>query len=151
MPNSPLEPELAGVERMRVGAVVASCEATGRLAVEIEPSRACGSCRGSCFFWSAAARRIVPLACLRLEELRPGERVEVSLPTSALLRSALWIHGLPWLGLLAGAMLGQAAMHSDVGCLMGALGGVLGAYWLMARGRERLERSVEASLQVHRT
>lgn len=131
-----------------VTGVVAKAGGPAALSVEIEPPQSCGSCHGSCLMWRPASRRTFPLAPKCPPGLQIGDRVDVSLPASVLLATAALTHGLPWLGLLVGAGVGQWFFASDLGCLAGAVAGVVLA-WRLGRGLEaRLERTVAARLRV---
>ncbi|MGB4467079.1 MAG: SoxR reducing system RseC family protein [Azovibrio sp.] len=63
---------------------------------------------------------------------RPGDQVSIILPAGALSRYATLAYGLPLLGLIGGAVLGQA-LGGDSGALSGGLSGVVVAACLMRR------------------
>jgi positive regulator of sigma E activity len=72
--------------------------------VELDRSAACGGCR-LCSAFGDKMRLDLPA----IEGLEPGQRVVVGLTGSVSMRSVLLLFGLPLVGLVAGALLGQAA------------------------------------------
>ena len=105
--------------------VVQSSE-KGILVEAVEPG--CGVCEGQ----GCASRRIAELfqrtpslypikSSLRLS---PGDEVLVGIPEGSLLRSAVYLYGMPLLLILGGALLFQAWLPGDVGSVAGALTGV---------------------------
>ena len=112
----------------------------------IEPPR-CSGCEG----WCLLRRR--PAAPLRIRSpvaLRPDELVTISIDRRHLLRGALILHGLPWAGLLAGAVAGVLSIGGDPGALLGALAGLAAGallarrsqgYWRISPVIARAERS----------
>ena len=72
----------------------------------------------------------------RFEVLNPGnsavgDRVTVVVAEGAVRRSALLVYVVPLLALLVGA-LGGSALAGEIGAIVGAVGGLLGA-WLILR------------------
>ena len=97
----------------------------------LEPPR-CRGCEGWCFW------RLTPTSPLRLQSalaLEPDELVTISMDRRQLLLGALMLHGLPWIGLLVGALAGVASIGGDLGALLGALAG-LGVGSLLARRQQ---------------
>lgn len=68
-----------------------------------------------------------------------GERVVVTLPDRYLLLVSLLVHGLPLAGLLGGALIGIAALGSDLAAAAGAAGGAVSAVLAAPALRSRLE------------
>ena len=77
-----------------------------------------------------------------------GERVVVALPDRYLLLASLLVHGLPLAGLLGGALVGFAALGSDLGAAAGAGGGAVIAVLLAPALRSRLERGTLRRVQL---
>ena len=106
----------------------------------LEPPR-CRGCERWCLW------RLAPTAPLRIRSalaLQPNELVTVSIDRRQLLRGALMLHGLPWVGLLAGAVAGVASVGGDLGVLLGAIAG-LGAGLFLAR-RQQVNWKISAVL-----
>jgi len=59
--------------------------------------------------------------------LSTGDRIVVGVPDGSVLRSALYLYGLPLLLILAGALLGQMWMPGDASAVIGALIGAMAA------------------------
>ena len=99
----------------------------------IEPPR-CSGCAG----WCVLRRRAG--AALRIRSpvaLQPDDLVTLSIDRRHLLRGALVLHGLPWAGLVAGAVAGVASIGGDPGALLGALAGLAAGALLARRGQGR--------------
>lgn len=101
----------------------------------VEPS-GCGICAGQ----GCASRQIAELfqrtpRHYRVESrlgLSTGDRVVVGMPDGSLIRSALYLYGLPLVLILAGALFAQAWVPGDAAAVMGALAGGLAAWGLTA-------------------
>ena len=100
----------------------------------ILPAPRCSGCEGACL-WGWA-----PPSSLRVRDsgrYRQGDLVWLSLRSRQVLYAAVLLHGLPWVGLLAGAAVGAAGVEGDLGSLSGAavgLGaGVFFGRWLQQR------------------
>lgn len=89
----------------------------------------CGVCAGE----GCASRRIAELfqrkpRQYQVESKFPvavGDDVIVGLPDGSLLRSALYLYGLPLVAVMLGAVLSQWIWANDAGALAGALAGLL--------------------------
>lgn len=96
----------------------------------IEPD-GCGICAGQ----GCSSRQIAELfqrspRQYKVESnfnLSPGDHVVVGVPDGSVLRSALYLYGLPLLLILAGALFGQMWMPGDASAVMGALTGAMAA------------------------
>jgi sigma-E factor negative regulatory protein RseC len=119
----------------------------GFVDVELDAASRCAGCSGTCM-WGRG--RQTPVARLRTGAvLAPGDRVRVSLPAGALMRSTLLLHGLPLAALLAGGALGAWVTQSDLGCLAGALASLgLALYVVAPRLRQRVESLTVARVVV---
>jgi len=99
----------------------------------LEPPR-CGGCEGTCIW------RWAPVSSLRVRSplaLQPNELVTISIERRHLLLGVLVLHGLPWAGLLAGAVAGVSSIGGDVGALLGAVIGLAGGSILARRAQAR--------------
>ncbi len=68
-----------------------------------------------------------PPSSLRIRDtgrLRRGDLVSVSLRNRHVLLGTLVVHGLPWIGMLAGTVAGVASIGGDLGALLGAVAGL---------------------------
>jgi len=74
----------------------------GKATVELAPHEGCGSC-GLCL----AAGKKMRLALDAVDGVQPGQTVIVAIDRSVSLRSVFLLFGLPLLGLVAGAVIGQ--------------------------------------------
>jgi len=72
----------------------------------------------------------------------------MTIPAGAVFRGALWLHGLPLAGLLAGAASAAAVGFGDLGCLGGALAGFGGALLLLWRLQRRWHTDAARGLRV---
>jgi positive regulator of sigma E activity len=124
---------------LTVDATVLAADPSGFVDVEIDSASRCAGCAGTCM-WGRG--RQTPMARLRSgASLAPGDRVRVSLPAGALLRSSLLLHGLPLAALLTGGALGALVTQSDLGCLAGAIAALgLTLHVAAPRLRQRVER-----------
>ena len=115
---------------MTVRAVVRDTDADGRMQIELDESQACEGCAGTCMWrWLPDATRGARAALAADVSMSAGTPVLVSL------------HGLPWAGLLAGALAGWGMAGSDLGSFAGAVGGVALAAALTPGLRHRIERA----------
>jgi positive regulator of sigma E activity len=125
---------------------VVSRRANGRVEVEFATPAACRGCEGLCLW-----RRLPRVARAELATalpLRVGDPVVVALPQRFLLIGTLFVHGLPLVALLGGALLGVAATGSDLGCLAGAAAGLGFAAAATPRMRRRLEQVTLGAISV---
>lgn len=101
----------------------------------IEPE-ACGVCAGE----GCASRRLAelfqrrprqfPVACHL--SLAPGDKVIVGIRDGSVLRSAVYMYGLPLMGLIGGALLLQVWFPGDAGAIVGAVAGLAAAAMYLA-------------------
>jgi sigma-E factor negative regulatory protein RseC len=125
-------------------AVVTRCEGS-RVEVRLLRESACGRCELSQGCGTGAIGRLLgnrsrPLMLDCPEPLQPGDRLELGLSESALVRASLTIYGLPLLGMLAA---GMTAALSGLAEVLVALISVVGLYAGMkiaSRLSRRLER-----------
>ena len=126
---------------------VLGVHADGHVAVELTGQDACPGCRCGRLTLVPKQHR-AELMLNTHTSVRVGEEVLVTMPASAVLRAALYLHGLPLAGLLAGAAVAAAAGCGDLGCLGGAVTGCAGALLLLRRSQRRRYREAAKGLQV---
>ena len=106
----------------------------------------CGVCAGS----GCATRRIAELFQPQIRQYQVesrfpiaiGDEVIVGLPDGNLLRSALYLYGLPLVAVMLGAGLAQWVRPGDAGAVAGALLGLLLAgAWIVTRSSTSLSRA----------
>lgn len=91
-------------------------------AATIECDTACPGCRCGRFF--AASQRTIRLPIARPTVARVGTALEIRIRASELLRSSLWLYGVPWTMLVAGTALGAWIGRGDLGPAIGAVLGL---------------------------
>ena len=124
---------------MTARAIVRAVREGGLVDLEIDDSSRCAGCAGACFW-----RRVPAATRARLPgpaSLPVGSFVLIALPERYVLLSAVLLHGLPWVGLLAGAALGAYLTGHDLGTLLGAVLGVTFSIMMTPGLRRRLERA----------
>lgn len=126
--------------------VVRRARADGTVELELIRAAGCGGCRGACLWRSLSAEPVLALHAGR--RLAAGTEVSVALPERFVLRTALLMHGLPWIALLGGAALGAAVTGSDAGTLAGALIVLALALALTPGLRRRFERDAREQLSL---
>lgn len=102
-----------------------------------EPKAGCGNCTARSGCGARALNELVPKTehqlQVRIEQpLKPGQRVEVGITESSLLRSAMLVYLTPLLGMILGGSLLQYWLGTDASAALGALLGG-GAAFMLAR------------------
>jgi len=120
--------------------------ADGRVSLELVRSPECRGCRRGCLGFQAPGRTELTLG--RAPYLHAGKEVLITLPASDVLRGALWLHGGPWAGLIAGAFAGAMTPYGDVGCLVGAAAGLATALLIVNRLHRRWREHALRRLHV---
>ena len=112
--------------RARVGLLCSG----GVVELNLLSNKACHGCDGGCLWrWkSSPSLRIKSSLQTHVNEL-----VTVSVSSRSLMFGTLFLHGLPWVGLLLGTALGISSFGNDLGTLLGSLvglftGSLLGRY-----------------------
>lgn len=126
---------------------VLAAHADGRLAVELVGQQACPGCRCGRLALAPAKHR----AEIRLDapvRFQVGDEVIMTIPAATVIRGALWLHGLPLIGLLTGAAAAAAAGFGDFGCLAGSLTGFGGALLLLSRIQRRRHSDTTRGMRV---
>jgi sigma-E factor negative regulatory protein RseC len=80
--------------------------------------------------------------------LAVGDRIVVALPDRHLLLVSLLVYGLPLAGLLGGALLGLAALGSDLGAAGGAAAGATSVLLAAPALRSRFERATLSRMRL---
>ncbi|AWK14806.1 SoxR-reducing system protein RseC [Candidatus Fukatsuia symbiotica] len=118
----------------------------GMALLSYQPRTGCKRCNssGGCgkalldeFFSRPEHRLQIPIA----QALQPGQRVEVGIRGSSVLRSALLIYLTPLLGLIIGATVCQASFSNDAIAALGALIGGVGCFTVARRFAEKIATS----------
>ncbi|QHB31679.1 SoxR-reducing system protein RseC [Yersinia canariae] len=102
-----------------------------------EPHSGCGSCHARSGCGSHLLNELGPESEHQLkiaisQPLEPGQKVEVGISESSLLRSAALVYLTPLIGLIAGGALFQALFITDALTALGAISGA-GLGFLLAR------------------
>jgi positive regulator of sigma E activity len=126
---------------------VLATRADGHIAVELTGQDACPGCRCGRLALVPDRRR-TELLLDRQPLIRSGEEIFVTMPSSAVLRAALCLHGLPLAGLLVGAAAAAAAGFGDPGCFVGAVTGMSSALLLLRRIQRRWYSDAAKGLRV---
>jgi positive regulator of sigma E activity len=122
---------------MTARATVSAVGGDGLVDLTIDAASRCEGCTGVCLW-----RRLPAKSHARLPSpvpLRVGTEVLVALPPRYVLLSALLLHGLPWMALLAGAAAGAYVTGHDLGALAGAVLAVTISIIMTPGLRRRLE------------
>lgn len=131
---------------MTAKAVVKQAFADGSFELELDERAGCAGCRGVCMW------RLLPAAPRQRfaggPSLAPGASVLVRLPQRYVLFTSLVLYGVPLAGVLGGALLGFAVSGTDLGCLLGALGGLGSSVALTPGWRRRLESATARRLVI---
>ncbi len=100
-----------------------------------EQHSGCGSCHSRSSCGTSILSQMAPESAQRLsvvskQPLVPGQRVEVGITESSLIRSALLVYMLPLVGLIGCAALMQGWFNTDLAAAFGGLVGGTGGFML---------------------
>lgn len=120
-----------------------------RVELELQRSSACDHCElnqgcGTGALGRLLGRRSRPLAIETDKDCKPGDRVLLELPESALVRASLLIYGLPLLGLLLGGLLAALLAVPEWLVVGIAVFGLFAGFKLAVRATRRLEQGGQA-------
>ncbi|MDE9494157.1 SoxR-reducing system protein RseC [Xenorhabdus bovienii] len=107
----------------------------GRALLRYGSSSGCDSCQANAACGSYLLEKLGPENIHQLEleisqPLQPGQKVEVGIPESSLLRSAMLVYLTPLLGLFLGGLLFQYWVTDQLWVVMGGvIGGVTGFFF----------------------
>ncbi|BET97437.1 SoxR-reducing system protein RseC [Xenorhabdus taiwanensis] len=107
----------------------------GRALLRYGSSSGCGSCQTKTTCGSYLLEKIGPESIHQLEleisqPLQPGQKVEVGIPESSLLRSAMLVYLTPLLGLFLGAVFFQCWTIDQLWICLGGIGGGIAGFFL---------------------
>ncbi|KLU16070.1 MULTISPECIES: SoxR-reducing system protein RseC [Xenorhabdus] len=107
----------------------------GRALLRYGSSSGCGSCQTKTACGSYLLEKIGPESIHQLEleisqPLQPGQKVEVGIPESSLLRSAMLVYLTPLLGLFLGAVLFQFWTPVQLWICLGGIGGGVAGFFI---------------------
>lgn len=109
-------------ETVQAQATVLRVEA-GRVELAVAPRHACMACAEKASCTSKDAPQKARMIWLASElALTPGQKLAVEVPQDQVLRSALWVYGVPLAGFIAGLLMGSLA--GEKMALLGALTGL---------------------------
>ncbi|MDC1286264.1 SoxR reducing system RseC family protein [Gammaproteobacteria bacterium] len=116
-----------------------------RVELELQRSSACDHCElnqgcGTGALSRLFGRRSRPLIIKTDRDCKPGDRVLLELPESALVRASLLLYGLPLLGLLLGGLLAALLAVPEWLVVGIALFGLFVGFKLATRTTQRLEQ-----------
>jgi positive regulator of sigma E activity len=120
----------------------------GSLRLEPLGEADCRTCSGVCR--ALARSTAVELRLLTPPRVVAGDACSISVSGRTLLWSALWVHGLPWAGLLLGALVGARVSGNDLGCMLGAAAGLLAATVVLHRRSAELPADMGLRLRASR-
>jgi sigma-E factor negative regulatory protein RseC len=112
--------------------------------VELAAPR-CEGCSGLCAWRMPRAER---MTFATRDPLAVGDSVVVAVPDRYLLLASMLVYGLPLVGLLGGALVGLAALASDLGAAVGAAAGIVLAVLAAPPLRSRVERGTLSRMQL---
>jgi len=104
-----------------------------RVELELQRGSACGQCELSQGCGTGALGRLLgkrsqPLVIETDRDLQPGDRLQLGLSESALVRASLTVYGLPLLGMVVAGLIASFAIESDVLIALAACAGFFGGY-----------------------
>jgi len=104
-----------------------------RVELELQRGSACGQCELSQGCGTGALGRLLgkrskPLVIETDRDLKPGDRLQLGLSESALVRASLTVYGLPLLGMVVAGLIASFAIESDVLIALAACTGFIGGY-----------------------
>ncbi|MDX7989131.1 SoxR-reducing system protein RseC [Xenorhabdus sp. 12] len=107
----------------------------GRALLRYGSSSGCGSCQAKAACGSYLLEKIGPENIHQLEleisqPLQPGQKVEVGIPESSLLRSAMLVYLTPLLGLFLGAAFFQVWTSEQLWICLGGIGGGFAGFFI---------------------
>jgi len=120
-----------------------------RVELELQRSSACDHCElnqgcGTGALSRLLGRRSRPLVIQTDRDCKPGDRVLLELPESALVRASLLLYGLPLLGLVLGGLLAALLAVPEWLVVVIALLGLFFGFKLATRTTQRLEQGGQA-------
>ena len=113
-------------------AIVTRCDGK-RVELELQRGSACGQCELSQGCGTGALGRLLgkrskPLVIETDRDLKPGDRLQLGLSESALVKASLTIYGLPLLGMVTAGLIASFAVVSEVLVALAACAGFIAGF-----------------------
>ena len=104
-----------------------------RVELELQRGSACGQCELSRGCGTGALGRLLgkrskPLVIETDRDLKPGDRLQLGLSESALVKASLTVYGLPLLGMVAAGLIASFAVVSEVLIALAACTGFIAGF-----------------------
>ena len=104
-----------------------------RIELELQRGSACGQCELSQGCGTGALGRLLgkrskPLVIETDRDLKPGDRLQLGLSESALVKASLTVYGLPLLGMVAAGLIASFAVVSEVLIALAACAGFIAGF-----------------------
>ncbi len=113
----------------------------GKARVSLVRSEACGDCAAKSMCHSSPGGTMV-MEVRNPIQARPGEKVVITLPPKELVKASAMVYLLPATAMVAGATVGWLKTGTDMGAMIGTLGGILvSSLYLFLHGRRKKEIS----------
>jgi len=124
-------------------AIVTRCNGK-QVELELQRGSACAQCELSQGCGTGALGRLLgkrskPLVIKTEHDLKPGDRLQLGLSESALVKASLTIYGLPLLGMVAAGLLASLAAESEILVTLAAGAGFIAGFKFAAYRSKVLE------------
>ena len=113
-------------------AIVTRCDGR-KVELELQRGSACGPCElnQSCGMGALGrllGRRSKSLVIETDKDLKPGDRLQLGLSESALVRASLTVYGLPLLGMVVAGLIASLAVESEILIALAACAGFVAGF-----------------------
>ena len=127
-------------------AIVTRCDGN-RVELELQRGSACGQCELSQGCGTGALGRLLgkrskPLVIETDRDLKPGDKLQLGLSESALVKASLTVYGLPLLGMVAAGLITSFAVASEVLIALAACAGFIAGFKLASYLSHPLEHDL---------
>jgi len=128
-------------------AIVTRCDGN-RVELELQRGSACGQCELSQGCGTGALGRLLgkrskPLVIETDRDLKPGDKLQLGLSESALVKASLTVYGLPLLGMVAAGLIASFAVVSEVLIALAAGAGFIAGFKLASYLSHPLEHDLQ--------
>ena len=128
-------------------AIVTRCDGN-RVELELQRGSACGQCELSQGCGTGALGRLLgkrskPLVIETDRDLKPGDKLQLGLSESALVKASLIVYGLPLLGMVAAGLIASFAVVSEVLIALAAGAGFIAGFKLASYLSHPLEHDLQ--------